>query len=117
MLKQEFDIRFPTLESEKPPADDPGIDVQLILDTFRAKLRDIPGWEVTDDVALTNLSFTKYLMWKDLADRADLLRESELASLLMDGPSDDPSGPAEERSTKPTDLDEAVAGLCVPARS
>jgi hypothetical protein len=114
MLKQEFDIRFPTLESEKPPVDESGIDVQLILDTFRAKLRDIPGWEITDDVALTNLSFTKYLMWKDLADRADMLRESELASLLMDGPSDDRSGPAEERSSEPTDLDEALAGLVCP---
>ena len=86
MLKQEFDIRFPTLGSDHPPSKGSGLDVPLILDTFRVKLRDIPGWEVTHEVTLTNLSFTKYLMWKDLVDRADALRESELAHRLMDGP-------------------------------
>ena len=85
MLKQEFDIRLPTLEGDRAPTDASGLDVEHILSTFRAKLRDIPGWEVTNDVALTNLSFTKYLMWKDLSDRANILRESELARRLMDG--------------------------------
>jgi hypothetical protein len=104
MLKQEFGIRFPTLEGDRPRADDSGLDVQLILDTFRAKLRDVSGWEVTDEVTLTNLSFTKYLMWKDLVDRADVLRESELARRLMDGHAggrDDtpsPSGDGADRS-------------------
>jgi hypothetical protein len=120
MLKQEFDIRFPTLEGDRPPADDSGLDVQLILDTFRAKLRDVPGWEVTDEVTLTNLSFTKYLMWKDLADRADVLRESELARRLMDGPvagADDTASPGRdgtERSASPIDLDEVAADLVCP---
>lgn len=120
MLKQEFDIRFPTLQGDRPPTDDSGIDVQLILDTFRAKLRDIPGWEVTDEVALTNLSFTKYLMWKDLVDRADALRESELARRLMHGHlarTDDggaPSGEADDRSQNVIDLDEVAADLVCP---
>ena len=92
MLKQEFDIHLPALEGDRPPTDDAGVDVEHILSTFRAKLRDIPGWEVSDDVALTNLSFTKYLMWKDLSDRADILRESELARRLMDGQVPDPTG-------------------------
>lgn len=85
MLRQEFAIRLPELE-EVVPEDGSGLDVKAILDAFRRKLRDIPGWEVTEEVALTNLSFTKYLMWKDLADRADALRESEVARRLMDGP-------------------------------
>lgn len=85
MLRQEFDVRFPTLQGDRPPSGDAGLDVDEILSTFRAKLRDIPGWEVTDDVTLTNLSFAKYLMWKDLSDRVDILRESDLACRLMDG--------------------------------
>jgi hypothetical protein len=85
MLKQEFDIRFPALEAERPPEDEAGIDVQVVLDIVRAKVRDIPGWEVMEEVALTNLSFTKYLMWKDLAERAEALKETELARRLIDG--------------------------------
>ena len=86
LLREQFGIRFPALEAEKPPEDEAGFDVFRILDIFRAKMREIPGWEVRDDVALTTLSFTKYLMWKDLADRADALRENEIARQLMDGP-------------------------------
>lgn len=92
MLRQEFNIRLPSLEGDRPPTDDSGVDVEQVLSTFRAKLRDIPGWEVTDDVALTNLSFTKYLMWKDLSDRTDILRESDLARRLMDGQVPDAAG-------------------------
>jgi hypothetical protein len=117
MLKQEFGIRFPTHEGDRPPADDSGLDVQLILDTFRAKLRDVPGWEVTDEVTLTNLSFTKYLMWKDLVDRADVLRESELARRLMDGPDAGGGGthlPSGDGTDPPTDLDEVAADLVCP---
>jgi very-short-patch-repair endonuclease len=121
MLKQEFDIRFPTLvEGARPPADDSGIDVKLILDTFRAKLRDIPGWEVTDEVILTNLSFTKYLMWKDLIDRAQALRASELACRQMDGPNIGTkdtglsAGGATDGSQGKMNLDEVAAHLVCP---
>ena len=120
MLKQEFDIRFPSLEGDRPPAGDSGLDVPLILDTFRAKLRDIPQWEVTNEVTLTNLSFTKYLMWKDLVDRADALRESELARRLMEGPiagAEDTFSAGrdnKEQAGGPIDLDEVAADLACP---
>jgi very-short-patch-repair endonuclease len=86
MLRQDFAIRFPTLDTERPPEDEAGFDVPAIMDTFRSKLRDIRGWEVRDEVALTTLSFTKFLMWKDLADRAEALRGNVISRRLMDGP-------------------------------
>lgn len=92
MLRQEFDVHLPGLD-ESLPQDGSGIDVTAILDAFRRKVREIPGWEVADEVALTNLSFTKYLMWKDLADRAAALRESEVARRLMDGAGAQPTEP------------------------
>ena len=91
MLREQFGVRFPALEAEQPLEDEAGFDVARILDIVRAKVRDISGWEVRDEVALTTLSFTKFLMWKDLADRVDMLRENELARRLMDGPSEDSS--------------------------
>ncbi|MFL1461630.1 DUF3320 domain-containing protein [Roseococcus sp. DSY-14] len=121
MLRQEFDIRFPTLEMERPPEDESGADVAAILDAFRTKVRDIPGWEVAEDVALTNLSFTKYLMWKDLADRAEALRGSEVAQRLMDGPGTGGTAPAfggeDGETVAPPSLDEATAGLACPLES
>jgi very-short-patch-repair endonuclease len=118
MLRQEFSIRLPLLEAQRPPEDEAGLDVESILAAFRTKLRDIPGWEVTEEVALSNLSFTKYLMWKDLADRADALRECELARLLIDGRAPEVRGadrnisPSDDRSS--ADRDEALAGLVCP---
>ena len=97
LLKQEFDIRFPVFEGDRLPEDQSGLDVPKIIDIFRAKLRDIPGWEVQDSVALTNLSFTKFLMWRDLEERDGFLRESEVVRRLMDGP--DERSPLEPRST------------------
>ena len=89
MLKQDFAIRFPALEGERLPEDATGIDVPAVMDILRSKLRDIKGWEVRDEVALTTLSFTKFLMWKNLADRADALRINDVARRLMDGPAAD----------------------------
>jgi hypothetical protein len=120
MLKQEFDIRLPTLQGDRPPTDNSGLDVERILSTFRAKLRDIPGWEVTDDVALTNLSFAKYLMWKDLSDRTNILRESELARRLMDGQVPDAAGSQAPKNEilegrhKDGELDDVAADLVCP---
>ncbi|MCW3474684.1 DUF3320 domain-containing protein [Limobrevibacterium gyesilva] len=116
MLKQEFALRFPTLEAERPPEDDAGVDVQGVLDTFRGKLRDVPGWEVTDDVTLTNLSFTKFLMWKDLGDRADALRQSEIARRLMDGSEDRTQARGDHTATKQAapDIDAAMGDLVCP---
>jgi hypothetical protein len=54
MLRQEFDMRFPTLEAERPPEDAAGVDVQGVFDTLRGKLRDVPGWEVTDDIEISH---------------------------------------------------------------
>ncbi len=107
MLRQDFALRFPALEAERPPEDESGLDVQSVLDGFRARLRDLPGWEVTDDVALTNLSFTTFLMWKDFGAHADALRRSAVARRLMDGPAG--AGPPE-----PPDAGAATDDLLCP---
>ncbi len=110
MLKQEFDIRFPAFEGDHLPEDESGLDVPKIIDIFRAKLRDIPGWEVQDSVALTNLSFTKFLMWKDLEERAPFLHENAVVRRLMDGPVDQPATvSASSFGAGARHLDEALA--------
>ena len=93
MLRQDYAVDMPAFD-RGAPTDESGLNIPAILDEFRKKVRDIPGWEVTEDVALATFSFTKYLMWKDLAERTDKLRVNEVARRLIDGtradaPSDD----------------------------
>ena len=83
-LKRDFDLRIPELEGELP-CDDSGIDLPLIFETMRRKVRDIAGFEVVEELALSTFSFAKYLMWKDLVDREDQLRQNRLVNHLIDG--------------------------------
>ena len=49
-------------------------------------MKHIKGWEVTEQVVLATLSFTKYLMWKDLVDRTDLLKRNPVVRHLIETP-------------------------------
>lgn len=84
-------IEAPDLKGELP-RDDAGLDVPRIFKRMREIVRDVPGFEVVEDLALSTFSFAKYLMWKDLVDRTDQLRESSLVAHLIDTP-DDPFVP------------------------
>lgn len=83
LLRQDFELSIPGLDGELP-ADQSGIDVAGIWRTVRAAVRDMAGFEVVPEVALGTFSFAKYLMWKDLVDRADRLKESALVRHLID---------------------------------
>lgn len=83
LLRQDFELSIPALEGALP-TDESGVDVQMIWNIMRTAVRDMPGFEVVPDVVLGTFSFAKYLMWKDLADRADLLRQSPVVRHLID---------------------------------
>ncbi|MDI4237762.1 DUF3320 domain-containing protein [Bradyrhizobium sp. Arg237L] len=85
MLKQDFDLSMPELDSDLPE-DGTGIDVTGIWKTVRRHIKNIKGWEVTEQVVLATLSFTKYLMWKDLVDRTDILKRNPVVRHLIDTP-------------------------------
>ncbi|MBJ3778889.1 DUF3320 domain-containing protein [Acuticoccus mangrovi] len=113
-LKRDFDLRLPELEGDLP-TDESGIDVPRILEIMRQKVRDIAGFEVVEDLALATFSFSKYLMWKDLVDRADDLRKNDLVRHLIDNPTEafDANAPA---AIEPADMDRQVdpVGLITP---
>ncbi len=83
LLRQDFELGIPGLDGELP-TDESGIDVAGIWRSVRAAVRDMSGFEVVPDVVLGTFSFAKYLMWKDLVDRADRLKESPLVRHLID---------------------------------
>ncbi len=103
-LKRDFDLRISELEGELP-RDDSGIDLPLILEIMRRKVRDVAGFEVVEDLALSTFSFAKYLMWKDLVDRAEQLRANRLVEHLIDGSEESYSESRYNAPIVPRDVD------------
>ncbi|ADH84743.1 DUF3320 domain-containing protein [Desulfurivibrio alkaliphilus] len=110
MLRKDFEIDIRGLDGELP-GDQRGIDVSKIWNKVRKAVKDTPGFEVVEDVVLGHFSFAKYLMWKDLVDRTDALRQSAIVKHLIDTPRDPyPSdiafvdGADVDRHFKPSDM-------------
>ncbi len=103
-LKRDFEIEVPELVGELP-RDDSGVNVRLVFKIMRQRVREVPGFEVTEDPALSTFSFAKYLMWKNLVDRTDLLRENRLVRHLIDGPADIFDESTDTPAVMPKDLD------------
>lgn len=85
MLKRDFDVDLPPFDIGLPE-DESGVDVPLIMEMMRRTVRDIPGFEVVDEVAISTFSFAKYLMWKDLVDRTDKLKQNRVVKHLVESP-------------------------------
>lgn len=80
-LHTEFGIDTSGLEDL--PEDENGIDVPLILHRFRRAIRDT-RWEVDETAHLGLFSFNKFLMWRDLREHLDQLRQNRLVRHLID---------------------------------
>lgn len=94
MLRQDFKLNLGIAEGELPK-DDAGLNVAAIWKSVSHAVKDIKGWEVTEDVVLAMFSFAKFLMWKDLTERTDQLRENAVVRHLIDTPREHfPSGVA-----------------------
>jgi very-short-patch-repair endonuclease len=85
LLRQDFKLIIQEFERELP-VDASGLDVAQIWRIARQHIKDVQGFELTEDVVLSNFSFVKYLMWKDLVDRTDLLKRNPVVKHLIDTP-------------------------------
>ena len=85
MLRQDFKLDLGIADGELP-RDDAGLDVRAVWKAVSRAVKDIKGWEVAEDVVLAMFSFAKYLMWKDLTERTDQLRENPVVKHLIDTP-------------------------------
>lgn len=85
LLRKDFALDIRGLDQDLPE-DDSGIDVKGIWNKVRRAVKDAPGFEVVEDVVLGHFSFAKYLMWQDMSERTDALRESAIVKHLLDTP-------------------------------
>lgn len=86
MLRQDFNLSIPEVEGEELPKDHSGLDVPRIWKAVSQAVKEIKGWEVEESVVLSTFSFAKFLMWKDLVDRTEQLRQSPIVKHLIDTP-------------------------------
>ncbi|WP_307720458.1 DUF3320 domain-containing protein [Massilia atriviolacea] len=87
MLRQDFTLNLGVVDGDLP-RDESGLDIGRIWKMVSHAVRDISGWEVSEDVVLSTFSFAKYLMWVDLTQRIDQLRENPVVKHLIDSPRD-----------------------------
>jgi very-short-patch-repair endonuclease len=82
-LKAEFGIDLSALDVA--PTDGAGVDVSAILDAFRRAVLEQPRWEVVSSSAIATFSFSKFLMWLDLAAKRDQILASTVVRRLVEG--------------------------------
>ncbi|MCL4219738.1 MAG: DUF3320 domain-containing protein [Phycisphaerales bacterium] len=83
------DFGLSTADVDELPEDDHGLDVDLILRSFREVIRNMPRWEVLETAHLGLFSFNKFLMWRDLQENIERLKHSPLVTHLVDRPGQD----------------------------
>jgi very-short-patch-repair endonuclease len=84
LLKQDHAVAVPGLDPL--PEGESGIDVARILRTFRQAIRDIDRWDVVESACIGIFSFAKFLMWRDLAERAQDLVKNPVVDHLVNRP-------------------------------
>ncbi|MCA8988409.1 MAG: DUF4011 domain-containing protein, partial [Planctomycetaceae bacterium] len=104
LLKKDFARDISNLENNLP-RDQSGIDVPKVLQKMRAEIREIPGFEVVDETALSTFSFSKYLMWKDLVDRTAHLEENRVVRHLIRDPDKVFESPTNRPIPEPEQID------------
>ncbi|OIO66645.1 MAG: DNA helicase [Zetaproteobacteria bacterium CG_4_9_14_3_um_filter_49_83] len=87
MLRQDFALELPVVDGALPE-DEHGLDVDGIWRVVSQSVKEIKGWEVSREVVLSTFSFAKYLMWKDLVDRTEQLKQNPVVRHLIDTPRD-----------------------------
>lgn len=83
LLKQQFKINLGVLDPL--PTDDHGVDVKRILATVREAVKNMRRWDVMEETHLGLFSFNKFVMWNDIHNNADKLKENEVVRSLMEG--------------------------------
>lgn len=82
-IKQDFQI---TVGGVDPlPADEHGVDVKKVLAAVRSAIMEQPRWEVLETACVGIFSFSQFVMWNDVRNRAGDLAKNKIVSSLIEG--------------------------------
>lgn len=103
-LKREFDIDLRGIEDEN-------FSVSQTLALFRAKTAEMNGWEVTEDVYISQFTFARYAMWSDVKNNISVFKKNPLIASLLAGANKLPSGKLAGKSEDEADPCEILTPL------
>jgi len=83
MLRQDFGCQIGGLDPL--PRDDKGIDLAGIFTVIRHAIMTMPRWDIIESAFVGLFSFSRFVMWNDIRNRADDLAGSKVVSSLMSG--------------------------------
>ena len=83
MLKQDFEIEIGGLDPI--PMDESGVDLTLVFREIRKAIVHKKNWEVEDYAFLGLFSFNQFIMWNDIRNRAEDLKQNKIVASLLSG--------------------------------
>ena len=83
LLRSQYNLNIPGLSPL--PANHSSVGVDQVMQIFRQTIKDMPGWEVREEVRLGHFSFGKFVMWTDMTARAHILSQHPLVKHLVEG--------------------------------
>ena len=81
MVRQQFKLELPLLDPL--PEDEHGVDVNYILSIVRQCVKDMPRWNVMDECVLGLFSFNKFVMWKDIRNGSEQIKQHPFIAGLL----------------------------------
>ena len=111
LLRQDKGIEINGLDPI--PLDEHGVDIPLVFSTVRQAIMSQKRWDIEEFAFLGQFSFSRFIMWNDIRNRADELAKNKVVASLMSGRTE---WETEEEDLSPHALDEKVkpSDLAVP---
>ncbi|HRU98082.1 MAG TPA: DUF4011 domain-containing protein [Ruminococcus sp.] len=111
MLRQFFGININGLDPV--PEDENGVNLQLIFNTIRQGIMAKNRWDIEEYAFVGQFSFTRFIMWNDIRNRADELAKNKVVASLISGKTE---WEGENIDMSPLSLDNKIAptDLAVP---
>lgn len=82
MLRQDFGI---SLGMESLPRDGQGVNIQAVFSIIRQAVMIQSRWDIEESAILGTFSFSKFILWNDIHQNADLLQKNPLVQSLLTG--------------------------------
>ena len=83
MLRQDFGLAIGGLDPL--PRDDQGVDLKAVFSVMRQAVLSRPRWDVEQMAFIGLFSFSQFIMWSDIRNRAEDLKRSKIVRSLMSG--------------------------------
>ncbi|WP_185903798.1 DUF3320 domain-containing protein [Hathewaya massiliensis] len=83
MLRQDFGISIGGMDPL--PKDESGIDLKRIFADFRYIIMNKSRWDVVEGACLGLFSFSQFVMWNDIRNRAEELAKNKVVASLLEG--------------------------------